>query len=349
VRPETRYAKSGQVSIAYQVLGDAPLDLVMVPGFVSHVEVMWEEPNLAHLLTRLGSFARLIVFDKRGTGMSDPVSEPPSMEERMDDIRAVMDAVGSERAAILGVSEGGTLSLIFADSYPERAQAIILYGSWARRLAGPDYPWGLREEDLEDVLARMERGWATGEWWDGGRPSRFDDERHRTWWSKYLRTAASPAMAQNAIRMNCRIDIRHLLPKITQPTLILHRAADTWIDVGHARYTAEHIPGATYKELPGADHRPWLGDVDAIVDEIEIFLTGRKSRPRRSATVGADALSRREREVAVLAARGETAGRIAERLHLSERTVESHLTSVYTKLDVRSKADLIRRAAEFGL
>jgi len=349
VRPETRYAKSGAVSIAYQVLGDAPLDLVMVPGFVSHVEVAWEEPNLAHFLTRLASFSRLILFDKRGTGMSDPVEAVPTMDERMDDIRAVMDAAGSERAAMFGISEGGTLSLVFARAHPERATAAIVYGSWARRLAGPDYPWGLSEDQLEDVLARMERGWATGEWWDGGLPSRFDDERHRKWWARYLRMAASPAMAQNVVRMNVRADIRDLLPTITLPTLILHRAGDTWIDVGHARYMAEHIPGATYVELPGSDHRPWLGDVDAIVDEIEIFLTGRKSRPRSRATVGIDALSRREREVAVLAARGETAGDIARRLHVSERTVESHLVNVYAKLGVASKAELARRADEFGI
>ena len=155
----------------------------------------------------------------------------------------------------------------------------------------------------------MDRAWATGEWWDGGRPSPADDERHRTWWARYLRMAASPAMAQNVIRMNMRLDIRDLLPAIEQPTLILHRTGDTWIDVGHARYLAEHIPSASYVELPGSDHRPWLGDVDAIADEVEVFLTGRKSRPRRRASIGVDALSRREREVALLASRGQTATR----------------------------------------
>src|SRR6266516_2716173 len=142
VQRETRYAKSGPVSIAYQVLGDGDMDLVLVPGFVSHVEVAWEQPRLARLLSRLAAFSRLIVFDKRGTGMSDPVASPPSMDERMDDIGAVMDAVGSARAALLGVSEGGTLSLLFAASHPDRTQALVLYGSWARRVAGPDYPYG---------------------------------------------------------------------------------------------------------------------------------------------------------------------------------------------------------------
>ena len=349
LQPETQYARTGSVSIAYQVIGGGAIDLVMVPGFVSHVEVAWEEPRLARFLTRLASFSRLIVFDKRGTGMSDPVASPPSIDERMDDIGAVMDAVGSERAAILGISEGGTLSLLFGEANPARTQAVVLYGSWARRLVGPDYPFGPTEDELEEVVSGMERAWASGEWWDGGQSNAFDDERHRTWWARYLRMAASPAMAQNVIRMNMRLDIRDVLPRINVPTLILHRAGDTWIDVGHARYMAQHIPNAIYVELPGAEHRPWLGDVDAIADEIEIFLTGQKSRPRRKTSIGVDALSRREREVAVLASRGETAQAIADQLFMSKRTVESHLVSIYAKLGVSAKTELIRRATELGI
>jgi pimeloyl-ACP methyl ester carboxylesterase/DNA-binding CsgD family transcriptional regulator len=349
MRPETRYAKSGSVNVAYQVLGDGPGDLVLVPGFVSHVEVAWEEPRLARFLGRLASFARLIVFDKRGTGMSDPVAAPPSMDERMDDIGAVMDAAGSQRAALFGISEGGTLSLLFARAQPERVQSVVLYGSWARRLVGRDYPYGPTEETLEATIAGMDRAWATGEWWDGGRPSAADDAAHRAWWARYLRTAASPAMAQNVIRMNMRMDIRDLLPSMKHPTLILHRADDTWIDVGHARYLAAHLPSACYVELPGSDHRPWLGDADAIANEVEVFLTGRLSRPRRRTSVGVQALSRREREVALLASRGETAAAIAAQLNLSTRTVESHLVSVYGKLGVASKTELIRRAGEFGI
>jgi pimeloyl-ACP methyl ester carboxylesterase/DNA-binding CsgD family transcriptional regulator len=347
--PETQYAKSGAVNVAYQVVGEGPNDLILVPGFVSHVEVAWEEPRLAHFLSRLASFSRLIVFDKRGTGMSDPVERPPSMDDRMDDIRAVMDAVGSARGTIFGVSEGGTLSLLFSCAHPERTEGLILYGSWARRLSGPDYPYGPSAEQLDEVVSGMDRAWASGAWWDGGRPSPADDARHRKWWARYLRMAASPSMAQNAIRMNMRMDVRDKLSTIDQPTLILHRTGDTWIDVGHARYLAEHIPTANYVELPGSDHRPWLGDVDAIADEIEVFLTGRKSRPRRRTSIGADALSRREREVALLASRGETATDIANHLSVSKRTVESHLVNVYRKLGVSSKTELIRRAAEFGI
>ena len=347
--PQTRYAKSGPVNIAYQVVGDGPTDLVLVPGFVSHLEVAWEQPRLAHFLNRLASFSRLIVFDKRGTGMSDPVPVPPSMDERMDDLRAVMDAAGSDRAALFGISEGGTLSLLFAHAHPQRATALVLYASWARRLVGPDYPYGPTAEELEEVVAGMDGAWASGEWWDGGAPSASDDDRHRAWWARYLRMAASPATAQNAIRMNMRMDIRDVLPAISQPTLILHRTGDTWIQVGHARYLAAKMPGATFVELAGTDHRPWLGDVDAITDEVEMFLTGHKARPRGHGVVGVDALSRREREVALLTARGETATQVAGHLYLSRRTVESHLASVYAKLDVGSKTELIRRAAELGL
>jgi pimeloyl-ACP methyl ester carboxylesterase/DNA-binding CsgD family transcriptional regulator len=349
VLPETRYAKSGDVNIAYQVVGDGPPDLVLVPGFVSHVEVAWEEPNLAHFFSRLSSFTRLILFDKRGTGMSDPVTSAPTMEERMDDIRAVMDAAGSERAATFGASEGGSLSILFARHHPERAQALILYGSWARRLAAPDYPWGPRAEDLEGFLGGMEDAWATGAWWNTDDPSPLDDERHRRWWARYLRMSASPAMARAVIRMNAEMDLRDLLPEVQVPTLILHRSEDNWIDVGHGRYLAEHIPGARYIELPGNDHRVWLGDVETILREVEIFLTGHKPRPRRRDAIGAGALSRREREVAVLASYGETAAQIAEHLFVSERTVETHLASIYIKLGVRSKTELIRRADQLGL
>jgi pimeloyl-ACP methyl ester carboxylesterase/DNA-binding CsgD family transcriptional regulator len=271
------------------------------------------------------------------------------MDERMEDIGGVMDAVGCDRAAIFGISEGGTLSLLFGAAHPDRARALVLYGSWARRLAGPDYPFGPSAAELEAVIDGMERAWATGEWWNGGRSSEYDDDRHRAWWARYLRMAASPTMAQNVLRMNMALDIRDVLPGIDLPTLVLHRSGDPWIDVGHARYLAAHLPAATYVELPGSDHRPWLGDVDAIADEIEVFLTGRKSRPRRRTALGVDALSRREREVALLASRGQTAPEIAARLFLSARTVESHLATVYVKLGVESKAELIRRAVELGI
>jgi pimeloyl-ACP methyl ester carboxylesterase/DNA-binding CsgD family transcriptional regulator len=349
VRPETRYAKSGDVSVAYQVIGEGSIDLVLVPGFVSHVELAWEEPNLARVLTTLASFSRLIIFDKRGTGMSDPMTAAPSMEARMDDIRAVMDAVGSPCAALFGISDGGSLSLLFALRHRDRTRALILYGSWARRTAAPDYPWGPTADQLEEMLAGMDRAWATGEWWDRVQRSPHDDQRHQEWWARYLRMGASPTMARDVMRMNAQMDLRGVLPHIAVPTLILHREHDSWIDVGHGRYLAEHIPGARYVELPGSDHRPWLDDTETILAELEVFLLGSRRRTRRRSSFGVAALSRREREVAAMAARGATAPDIAAHLFVSTRTVETQLASIYTKLGLHSRSELIQRARELSI
>jgi pimeloyl-ACP methyl ester carboxylesterase/DNA-binding CsgD family transcriptional regulator len=349
VRQETRYAKSGDVNVAYQVIGEGPIDLVLVPGFVSHVELAWEEPSLARLLTTLASFSRLIVFDKRGTGMSDPMTAAPSMEARMDDIRAVMDAVASPSAALFGISEGGSLSLLFARRHRERTRALILYGSWARRIAAPDYPWGPTAEQLEEMLAGMDRAWATGEWWDRVRRSPQDDASHQEWWARYLRMGASPTMARDVIRMNAQMDLRGVLPHIDVPTLILHREHDSWINVGHGRYLADNIPSAKYVELPGSEHRLWLEDTETILAEVEVFLLGGRRRTRRRSAFGVAALSRREREVAAMAARGATAPEIAAHLFVSTRTVETQLASIYAKLGVHSRAELIKRARELSI
>ena len=283
LRPETRYARSGDARIAYQVIGDGPIDLLLVPWFVSHVEAGWEEPNLAWFLSRLASFARLIIFDKRGTGLSDPVTRIPTIEQRVDEVRAVLDAVGSETATIFGASEGGTLSVLFARAHPERARALILYGSWARRIACQGYPWGMHKAELHDLLDHMSSAWATGEWWTGP-PVSLDDERHRRWWARYLRMSASPSMARDVIRMNASIDVRDALPDLQLPVLVLHRAADSWVDIGHARFLAAQLPCARYVELPDTDHRLWVGDTATILDEIRRFLVGPALRSRRRVT-----------------------------------------------------------------
>jgi len=348
--PTTSYARSGEVSIAYQAFGDGPVDLVFVPGFISHLELAWEEPYLARFLRRLATFTRVIFFDKRGTGLSDPVSRPPGLEERMDDIRAVMDAAGSQRAALFGVSDGGCLCIAFAVAHPQRSVSLVTYGSFARRLRSADYPWGWSAEHLEEVLGGMDRGWASGRWWAAANPSVADDERYQAWWARYLRAAASPAMGRGALGLNAELDIRDLLSQVDLPTLVIHRTDEQWVDVGNSRYLAEHIAGARLVEAAGVDHRPWLGDAGEILDAIETFLTGTAARPRATRyAAGADALSRREREIAVLAVAGETAPAIARALFISERTVESHLASAYAKLGVASKVELTRRAAELGL
>ena len=271
--PKTQYAKSGDLHIAYQVMGTGPLDLVFVPGFVSHLEYQWEHPESARFFERLSSFSRLIRFDKRGTGLSDRVGGIPTLEQRMDDVRAVMDAVGSERAALFGISEGGPMSLLFAATYPERTSALVLYGSYARRAWAPDHPFGRTDEEMGRIIETMEREWGGPVGVEIWVPSMAGDERFRHWWANYLRLAGSPGTAVSVMRMNMEIDVRHVLPVIRVPTLVIHRTGDRLTRVEQGRYLAERIPGARLAELPGDDHVPFFNS-DQIIDEVEEFLTG---------------------------------------------------------------------------
>jgi|SRR5215204_543036 len=276
-RPETRYAKSGDLNIAYQVVGEGPLDLVYVPGWVSNIEANWDEPAHARLLGRLASFSRLILFDKRGTGLSDPVplARLPTLEERMDDVRAVMDAAGSERAAIFGSSEGGLMSVLFAATYPERTEALITLAIYATRVWSPDYPWAPTPEARVAEIEQIERDWG-GEM-DISNLAPSADEAFKRRAVSYLRRSASPGAAVALLRMNSQIDVREVLPTIRIPTLVLQRIGDHDVNVEEGRWIAQQIPGAKYVELPGDEHLIWAGDVDGVVDEVEEFLTG--SRP----------------------------------------------------------------------
>ena len=277
-QPAVQYAKSGDVHIAYKITGSGPLDLVLVPGFVSHLELLWDEPGLAHVIERLGSFSRLIRFDKRGTGMSDRVAVA-SIEERMDDVRAVMDAAGSARAAIFGMSEGGPMSLLFAATYPERATALVLYGAFAKRLWSPDYPVGVRDLDRQAYLDLIERQWGGEADLSLTAPSLAHDTKFRERFTMLRRVSASPGAAVAIAKMTSEIDVRHVLPAIHIPTLILHRATDQDVKVENGRYLATHIPGARYAEFPDGDHWLTAGDSDALLDEIEEFLTGVRHGP----------------------------------------------------------------------
>jgi class 3 adenylate cyclase len=276
VQPQTRYTKSGDLNIAYQVVGEGPLDLVYVPGWISNIELMWQEPAHARLLGRLASFSRLILFDKRGTGLSDPVPPDrlPTLEERMDDVRAVMDAARSERAAIFGSSEGGLMSVLFAATYPERTSALITLAIYAKRLWSPDYPWAPTPEARAAEIELIERTW-------GGEMDISDlapsaDEAFKRRAVAYLRRSASPGAAVALLRMNSQIDVRDVLPTIRVPTLVLQRVDDRDVNVEEGRWIAAQIPGAKYVELPGDEHLIWAGDVDAVVDEVEEFVTGRR-------------------------------------------------------------------------
>ncbi len=274
--PETMYARSGDVNIAYQVIGDAPLDLVFVMGWVSHLEYFWREPSFARFLMRLASFSRLILFDKRGTGLSDrvPINQLPTLEQRMDDVRAVMNAVGSERAALCGVSEGGPMCSLFAATYPEKTLALVMIGTYAKRVRDAEYPWGPTAEEREHFFEVMRRQWGGPVGIDERAPSVANDPKFREWWATYLRMGASPGAAVALTQMNAEIDVRNVLPSIRVPSLVIHRREDQCLKVEEGRFVAERIPGAKFVELPGNDHLPFVGDQDAIVDEMEEFLTG---------------------------------------------------------------------------
>lgn len=273
-RPSTRYALSGDTSIAYQVLGDGPIDIVFVMGWVSHLDYFWQESSFARFLTRLAAFSRLILFDKRGTGLSDRVPELPTLEQRMDDVRAVMEAVGSTRAALLGVSEGGPMCSLFAATYPDKTLALIMIGTYAKRIHADDYPWAPTAAQREAFYEEIRQRWGEPIGIEDRAPSRKDDEAFRTWWATYLRMGASPGAALALTQMNAQIDVREVLPNIRVPTLILHRIGDRCLRVEEGRYVASRIPGARLVELPGDDHLPFVGDQDGIVHSIEAFLTG---------------------------------------------------------------------------
>ena len=275
--PPIRYARSGDVSIAYQVTGAGPFDLVLVPGFFSHLEIDWEHPDHVHFLERLGSFARLIRFDKRGTGLSDRAVGLPDLETRMDDVRAVMDAVGSESAALFGYSEGGPMSVLFAATYPERTRALVLYGTYAKR-SNPDddYPWAPTTAEREAYAAELEETW--GESFDISTMIPDADPVLAAWFQRRGRAGLSPAGARDLILMNSKADVRELLSAVGCPTLVIHRTGDLDSRKEEGRYIAERIPGARLAELPGHVHVPFF-DSDAILDEVEEFLTGVRPAP----------------------------------------------------------------------
>jgi pimeloyl-ACP methyl ester carboxylesterase len=278
--PRTHYALSGDAHIAYQVFGDGEIDLVFVPGFVSNIEHYWEMPRVPDLLNHLGSFARVVMFDKRGTGLSDPVAEPPPLEQRMDDMQAVMDAAGVERAALYGISEGGPASILFAATYPERTSALVLYGSTPRFRTDDDISWGATDEQIPYLLNEVSSRWGEGALLEIFAPSTVGDPGMEDVWGRFQRAGASPAMGRAVIAALFEIDVRDILPSIQVPTLILHRKGDRIAPVEGARLMAELIPDARLIEYEGDDHVPFTGDFEPVVDEMEEFLTGtRQAKP----------------------------------------------------------------------
>ena len=280
MQPETRYARSEDGYIAYQVVGDGPLDLVFIFYWASNVDAMWEDPSLARFLRRLATFSRLLCFDKRGSGVSDPVplAAVPTLEQWTDDVRTVMDAAGSKRAALIGHADGGQMAMLFAATYPERTSALILVDTCARHLRDVDYPCGLPADRVPRYLQRTEELWGTGRLLDILAPSVAHDERFRRWYGRYERLAMGPRAIIATQAAYLERDLRGVLPSIRVPTLVLHRAGDRFIRAGNGRYLAEHIPGAKYVELPGEDAL-FVGDTEMLLGEMEEFLTGTRPVP----------------------------------------------------------------------
>lgn len=274
--PETHYAKSGDVYIAYQIVGNGPIDLVVVPGFTNHLELTWENPAATAMWHRLASFTRLILIDKRGTGLSDrvPNNELPNLEQRMDDVRAVMDSAGSQRAGLLSFWEGGTMCVLFAATYPERTQGLMLFATPMAFRRSDDYPWAIDDESNERFIATIGERWGRGEVYSALAPSLAGDAHAKRWFGRIERMGASPGAAAALWRMNLELDARDLLPAVRVPTLVLHRRDDPMLPLAASRYLADRIPGAKLAELEGSDHLPWVGDSDAVVREVQAFLTG---------------------------------------------------------------------------
>lgn len=273
--PETIYTRSGSVNIAYQVFGDGPHDLILVPGWVSNIDVFWEEPKIVRFFEGLAQFSRVLLFDKRGTGLSDRVSGIPTLEDRMGDVRAVMNAADSKEATLFGYSEGGPMCALFAATYPERTSALVLMGSYARRQSAPDYECGLTVENSEQLLEDIESGWGSPLDIERRVPSLAANQRFRRWWAKFMRASASPASAAALMKMNFQIDVRPILPSIRVPALILHAERDGIVNVKAGRYLAERIPNARLVEFDADDHVPYGDAMGQVLDETQQFMTGR--------------------------------------------------------------------------
>jgi class 3 adenylate cyclase len=272
----TRYARSGDHHIAYSVTGEGPIDFLYVPTWLSQIEHLWDHPRVAYFFERIASRTRLIMFDRRGSGMSDPFDTPPTLEEQMDDVLAVLDATGSEHPALFAQLDGGPMATLFAATYPERTLALVLYGTWARTLWAEDTPWANTREVRDQFVHDLVENWGTGSRLEALAPSMAGEPEFVDWYCKLERLSASPGVVEDMMMLSGDVDVRGVLGSIRVPTLVMHRDDDPLIDPRHGRYLAEHIPGAKHVSLPGSDSLIVAGDADAILDEIAEFFTGRR-------------------------------------------------------------------------
>ncbi len=338
----TRYAKCGGLHIAYQVIGTGPQDLVYVPSALGHVETYWEDPATAAYLLGLASFSRLILLDKRGTGMSDRVVGVPTMEERIDDVRAVMSAAGSTRAALYGMSEGGAIGALFAATHPEAVSNLIVMGSGAVGWVTP--------EQAELLILNLETRWGNGDIIDNGAPSVAHDPAIRAYAGLVQRRSATPTSMAALLRMNATLDIRASLPSISAPTLVLHRTGDRLYSLDMGRQMADGIPGARFVELEGTDHLPYYEEPERILGLIEEFVTGRRPvRAAKRTASGSRGLTARELDVLELIAAGRTNRQIANELFISPDTVSHHLRHIFAKTNATNRTEASAYAHRYGL
>jgi pimeloyl-ACP methyl ester carboxylesterase/DNA-binding CsgD family transcriptional regulator len=357
-QPVTRYAVSDGLNLAYQVFGQGPPDIVLVPGFISHIEFAWQEPLLERFLRSLAAFARVIAFDKRGMGLSDrdPISLAPNLQQRCADVLAVMDEAGSATANLLAWSEGGPTAIAVTAEAPQRVEGLILVGTAARFSLAKDYPIGIPADVLDEFTTTLQILWGTGVALELYAPSLADIPASREWWAAYQRFAASPGAVAASLRMQFDVDVRPQLKAISAPSLIVHATQDLVVPVECGRYLAQHLPNATLLERDSADHMYWTGDQNSTITAIRNFLRARspalqRMRRSRRPSYGWDSLTPTEIDVARLVARGMTNPEIAQRLNVSSRTVQTHVAHILTKLDLSRRAEIAtqstaRRARE---
>ena len=352
----THYAHCGSVHIAWQSVGAGERDLLFIPGWVSNVEANWAFPEVAAFLERLAGLGRLLTFDKRGTGLSDRVARMPAMEERIDDVRAVLDAAKARPVVIIGASEGCTLAAQFAAEHPGRCAALVLYGGWARRTRASDYPWAPSAEERARFLEAVLRDWGGPMDLGALAPSRAGEADFVERYAAYLRASASPGAAHALARMNTHVDVRAALPRVRAPTLVMHREGDRDSSIEEGRYLARHIPGAVFEPLSGNDHWPFVGDCESLLLAVERFvgglpapvLTSTESAPgpRRRPEDPMAALTPRQHEVLELLAQGRGNKEIADLLGVSEHTVHRHVADVLVRLGARTRAQAATLFAE---
>lgn len=356
--PTIRYAQNGPLNLAFQLFGAGPVDIVLVPGFISHIEYAWHEPLLERFLRRLATFARVIAFDKRGMGLSDrdPNGAAPTLDERVSDISAVLDAVGSPAAALLAWSEGGPAAVEFAHHYPHRTTALLLFDTTARFSGAEDYPEGIPREILELFIDTIRGAWGSGVGFELYAPSLADNDRARAWWSSYQRFAATPGAVAATLREQLDVDVRERLPGLDVPTLVFHRRHDMVVPVECGRYLAAHIPNAVYVEPDSEDHMYWVGDQEGTLAAIRQTLAStprgaellRVRRPRRASEFGWDSLTNTELDIVRLVALGLTNAEIAARFTVSPRTVQTHVRHVLAKLGAKRRSEIAAEASRRG-